>query len=109
MRLPEHGAQQDRLCRRDVFPGHRERLPRCGLRDFSLGAGQDGKDGRACTEDETSYFGELPEVGLEIMMKVGNFETAVSFGQLCNAGVSLTRLELLIHNATRLHPKALLN
>ena len=63
----------------------------------------------SCTEDDAGYFGEHPDVGLEIMLKVGNFATAVSFGQLPNLGVSFTRLEFSITNAIGLRPMALLN
>ena len=65
-----------------------------GFRDVVFGTSAQGRGEMvkmgepvtvSCTEDETSYFGELPEVGLEIIMKVGNFETAVSFGQLWSA------------------------
>ena len=54
-------------------------------------------------------LGELPEVGLKIMMNVGNPETAFSFGQLPNEGIGLARLEFVINNAIGVHPKALLN
>merc|ERR1719482_1916599 len=54
-------------------------------------------------------LGELPEVGMKIMMNVGNPETAFTFGQLPNAGIGLARLEFVINNAIGVHPKALLN
>ncbi|CAE7483203.1 ppsA, partial [Symbiodinium microadriaticum] len=77
----------------------------------------------SCAEGDTGYIykgelkfeknvqdlGELPEVGLKIMMNVGNPETAFSFGQLPNEGIGLARLEFVINNAIGVHPKALLN
>eukprot|EP00401_Gymnodinium_catenatum_P011035 CAMPEP_0117566346 /NCGR_PEP_ID=MMETSP0784-20121206/57045_1 /TAXON_ID=39447 /ORGANISM="" /LENGTH=110 /DNA_ID=CAMNT_0005364185 /DNA_START=14 /DNA_END=343 /DNA_ORIENTATION=- len=38
-------------------------------------------------------LGELPKVGMKIMMNVGNPETAFTFGQLPNDGIGLARLE----------------
>ncbi|CAE7038752.1 ppsA [Symbiodinium natans] len=60
-------------------------------------------------ERNVQDLGELPEVGLKIMMNVGNPETAFSFGQLPNEGIGLARLEFVINNAIGVHPKALLN
>mmetsp|Transcript_61734 Transcript_61734/g.172446 ORF Transcript_61734/g.172446 Transcript_61734/m.172446 type:complete len:895 (-) Transcript_61734:248-2932(-) len=54
-------------------------------------------------------LGELPKVGMKIMMNVGNPETAFTFGQLPNDGIGLARLEFVINNAIGVHPKALLN
>merc|ERR1719150_1131025 len=54
-------------------------------------------------------LGEIPEVGMKIMMNVGNPETAFTFGQLPNEGIGLARLEFVINNAIGVHPKALLN
>jgi len=54
-------------------------------------------------------LGELPEVGMKIMMNVGNPETAFTFGQLPSDGIGLARLEFVINNAIGVHPKALLN
>merc|ERR1719224_340742 len=54
-------------------------------------------------------IGTLPEVGMKIMMNVGNPETAFTFGQLPNDGIGLARLEFVINNAIGVHPKALLN
>jgi len=53
-------------------------------------------------------LGEIPEVGMKIMMNVGNPETAFTFGQLPNDGIGLARLEFVINNAIGVHPKALL-
>merc|ERR1719204_1604043 len=54
-------------------------------------------------------LGEIPKVGMKIMMNVGNPETAFTFGQLPNDGIGLARLEFVINNAIGVHPKALLN
>merc|ERR1719161_1746783 len=54
-------------------------------------------------------IGVLPEVGMKIMMNVGNPESAFSFGQLPSDGIGLARLEFVINNAIGVHPKALLN
>jgi len=60
-------------------------------------------------EKTETDIGELPEVGMKIMMNVGNPETAFTFGQLPNEGIGLARLEFVINNAIGVHPKALLN
>mmetsp|Transcript_39734 Transcript_39734/g.86743 ORF Transcript_39734/g.86743 Transcript_39734/m.86743 type:complete len:904 (-) Transcript_39734:167-2878(-) len=76
----------------------------------------------SCAEGDTGFIykglldferteqdlGELPEVGMKIMMNVGNPETAFTFGQLPNDGIGLARLEFVINNAIGIHPKALL-
>jgi len=54
-------------------------------------------------------LGEIPKVGMKIMMNVGNPETAFTFGQLPSDGIGLARLEFVINNAIGVHPKALLN
>merc|ERR1719414_1676944 len=54
-------------------------------------------------------LGEIPEVGMKIMMNVGNPESAFTFGQLPNDGIGLARLEFVINNAIGVHPMALLN
>jgi pyruvate,water dikinase len=60
-------------------------------------------------EKTETDLGEIPEVGMKIMMNVGNPETAFTFGQLPNEGIGLARLEFVINNAIGVHPKALLN
>lgn len=60
-------------------------------------------------ERTTQDLGELPEIGMKIMMNVGNPEAAFTFGQLPNEGIGLARLEFVINNAIGVHPKALLN
>ena len=53
--------------------------------------------------------GEVPKVGMKIMMNVGNPESAFTFGQLPSDGIGLARLEFVINNSIGVHPKALLN
>jgi pyruvate,water dikinase len=60
-------------------------------------------------EKTETDVGVLPEVGMKIMMNVGNPESAFTFGQLPNDGIGLARLEFVINNAIGVHPKALLN
>merc|ERR1712232_411286 len=60
-------------------------------------------------EKTETDLGELPTVGMKIMMNVGNPESAFTFGQLPNDGIGLARLEFVINNAIGVHPKALLN
>merc|ERR1719414_1962879 len=60
-------------------------------------------------EKTETDIGEVPEVGMKIMMNVGNPETAFTFGQLPIEGIGLARLEFVINNAIGVHPKALLN
>merc|ERR1719330_1856497 len=60
-------------------------------------------------EKTETDLGEIPEVGMKIMMNVGNPETAFTFGQLPNEGIGLARLEFVINNAIGVHPKALVD
>merc|ERR1711870_119439 len=60
-------------------------------------------------EKTETDLGEIPEVGMKIMMNVGNPETAFTFGQLPNEGIGLARLEFVINNAIGVHPKALID
>ncbi len=52
--------------------------------------------------------GEMPELGLKIMMNVGNPQLAFDFSQIPNAGVGLARLEFIINNNIAIHPRAVL-
>mmetsp|Transcript_39136 Transcript_39136/g.113064 ORF Transcript_39136/g.113064 Transcript_39136/m.113064 type:complete len:960 (-) Transcript_39136:79-2958(-) len=65
--------------------------------------------GRLKFERRAQDLGDLPQVGMKIMMNVGNPEAAFTFGQLPNDGIGLARLEFVINNAIGVHPKALLN
>src|SRR5574343_960048 len=77
----------------------------------------------ACSEGDTGYIyeglletevtevtrGEMPEIGLKIMMNVGNPQLAFDFAQMPNSGVGLARLEFIINNNIGVHPKAILD
>jgi pyruvate,water dikinase len=77
----------------------------------------------ACSEGDTGYIyeglletevtevkrGEMPHVGLKIMMNVGNPQLAFDFAQMPNNGVGLARLEFIINNNIGVHPKAILD
>ena len=47
--------------------------------------------------------GEVPKVGMKIMMNVGNPESAFTFGQLPSDGIGLARLEFVINNSIGLY------
>jgi len=51
----------------------------------------------------------MPEIGVKIMMNVGNPQLAFDFSQIPNAGVGLARLEFIINNNINVHPKAVLD
>jgi len=77
----------------------------------------------ACSEGDTGYIyeglleteitevkrGEMPHVGIKIMMNVGNPQLAFDFAQMPNNGVGLARLEFIINNNIGVHPKAILD
>ncbi|MFZ4551635.1 MAG: phosphoenolpyruvate synthase [Aquabacterium sp.] len=77
----------------------------------------------ACSEGDTGYIyeglletevtevtrGAMPEIGLKIMMNVGNPQLAFDFAQMPNSGVGLARLEFIINNNIGVHPKAILD
>lgn len=77
----------------------------------------------ACSEGDTGYIyeglletevtevkrGEMPHIGLKIMMNVGNPQLAFDFAQMPNNGVGLARLEFIINNNIGVHPKAILD
>ena len=77
----------------------------------------------ACSEGDTGYIyeglleteitevtrGEMPHIGLKIMMNVGNPQLAFDFAQMPNSGVGLARLEFIINNNIGVHPKAILD
>jgi pyruvate,water dikinase len=66
-------------------------------------------DGLLETEVSEVERGAMPEIALKIMMNVGNPQLAFDFCQLPNAGVGLARLEFIINNNIRVHPKAILD
>ena len=77
----------------------------------------------ACSEGDTGYIyeglleteitevtrGEMPHIGVKVMMNVGNPQLAFDFAQMPNAGVGLARLEFIINNNIGVHPKAILD
>ncbi|MBV6271998.1 phosphoenolpyruvate synthase [Alcaligenaceae bacterium CGII-47] len=77
----------------------------------SCAEGDEGRiyDGLIETEIEEVRWGEMPEVGLKVMMNVGNPQLAFDFSQIPNAGVGLARLEFIINNNINIHPKAILD
>jgi pyruvate,water dikinase len=77
----------------------------------------------ACSEGDTGHIydglleteitevkrGEMPHIGVKIMMNVGNPQLAFDFAQIPNGGVGLARLEFIINNNIGVHPKAILD
>jgi pyruvate,water dikinase len=57
---------------------------------------------------EEADTGELPEIGVKIMMNVGTPDQAFAFSRIPNAGIGLARLEFIINRQIGIHPKALL-
>ncbi|HLS42673.1 MAG TPA: putative PEP-binding protein, partial [Paenalcaligenes sp.] len=66
-------------------------------------------DGLLETQIEEVSWGEMPEIGMKIMMNVGNPQLAFDFSQIPNDGVGLARLEFIINNNIAIHPKAVLD
>jgi len=77
----------------------------------SCAEGDEGRiyEGVLETEIEEVRWGEMPEIGLHIMMNVGNPQLAFDFSQIPNHGVGLARLEFIINNNIAVHPKAVLD
>ncbi|HEX7388292.1 MAG TPA: phosphoenolpyruvate synthase [Castellaniella sp.] len=77
----------------------------------SCAEGDEGRiyDGLIETEVEEVRWGEMPPIGLKVMMNVGNPQLAFDFSQIPNAGVGLARLEFIINNNINVHPKAILD
>lgn len=77
----------------------------------SCAEGDEGRiyDGLLETEIEEVSWGQMPEIGLKIMMNVGNPQLAFDFSQIPNDGVGLARLEFIINNNIAIHPKAVLD
>ena len=61
------------------------------------------------TEVTTVKTGALPKIPVKIMMNVGNPQLAFDFQSIPNDGVGLARLEFIINNNIRVHPKAILD
>ena len=76
----------------------------------------------SCSSGDTGYVYEgaleyerqeveleaMPEVGVKIMMNVGNPDRAFAFSRLPHRGVGLARLEFIINRMIGIHPRALL-
>ncbi len=77
----------------------------------SCAEGDTGKiyDGLLETEVSTVQIGEMPPIGVKIMMNVGNPQLAFDFQSTPNHGVGLARLEFIINNNIGVHPKAILD
>lgn len=77
----------------------------------SCAEGDEGRiyDGLIETEIEEVTRGAMPDVGLKVMMNVGNPQLAFDFSQIPNHGVGLARLEFIINNNIGIHPKAVLD
>ncbi|GAB2904404.1 phosphoenolpyruvate synthase [Paralcaligenes ginsengisoli] len=77
----------------------------------SCAEGDEGRiyDGLIETEIEEVQWGEMPDIGLKVMMNVGNPQLAFDFSQIPNHGVGLARLEFIINNNINVHPKAVLD
>ncbi|TCT10066.1 phosphoenolpyruvate synthase [Paralcaligenes ureilyticus] len=77
----------------------------------SCAEGDEGRiyDGLIETEIEEVRWGQMPEIGIKIMMNVGNPQLAFDFSQIPNQGVGLARLEFIINNNINVHPKAVLD
>src|SRR5699024_10257585 len=77
----------------------------------SCAEGDEGRiyDGLLETEIEEVRWGEMPDIGMKIMMNVGNPQLAFDFSQIPNHGVGLARLEFIINNNINVHPKAVLD
>ncbi|MCX5463334.1 phosphoenolpyruvate synthase [Alcaligenes parafaecalis] len=77
----------------------------------SCAEGDEGRiyDGLLETEIEEVSWGQMPEIGLKVMMNVGNPQLAFDFSQIPNDGVGLARLEFIINNNIAIHPKAVLD
>jgi pyruvate,water dikinase len=77
----------------------------------SCAEGDEGRiyDGLIETEIEEVRWGQMPDIGLKVMMNVGNPQLAFDFSQIPNGGVGLARLEFIINNNINVHPKAILD
>jgi pyruvate,water dikinase len=88
-----------------------ERLKDGALVTVACSEGDTGHiyDGLLETEITEVTRGEMPHIGIKIMMNVGNPQLAFDFAQMPNNGVGLARLEFIINNNIGVHPKAILD
>jgi len=77
----------------------------------SCAEGDDGNvyQGALPFRKETADLSKLPHPETHLMINVGNPQTAFEVCQLPNDGVGLARLEFIINNSIRIHPRALLD
>ncbi|MCK4499200.1 phosphoenolpyruvate synthase [Candidatus Babeliales bacterium] len=66
-------------------------------------------DGLIPFKVEKTTLGELPEVATDLMINMGDPDSAFKAAMIPNDGVGLARLEFIINNAIRVHPMALVN
>src|SRR5690606_37363780 len=66
-------------------------------------------DGLIETEIEEVRWGEMPDVGLKVMMNVGNPQLAFDVAQIPKRGLGLALLEFLLNNPLAVHPEAVLD
>ncbi len=64
--------------------------------------------GKLAFDIQSSQVDSLPELGVKIMMNIGNPDRAFDFACLPNEGVGLARLEFIINRMIGVHPRALL-
>ncbi len=77
----------------------------------SCAEGDDGYvyQGALSFRKETADLSKLPQPDTHLMINVGNPQTAFEVCQLPNDGVGLARLEFIINNSIRIHPRALID
>src|SRR5690625_6605050 len=77
----------------------------------SCAEGDEGRiyDGLLETEIEEVRWGEMPDIGLKVMMNVGNPQLAFDFCQIPKNRVGLARLEFSINNSIAVHRKPVLD
>ncbi|MSQ69724.1 MAG: phosphoenolpyruvate synthase [Betaproteobacteria bacterium] len=77
----------------------------------SCAEGDTGNIYRGILEVEilSQSLGEMPECPVKITMNIGNPQLAFDFQSLPNWGVGLARLEFVINNMIRVHPKAIID
>ncbi len=77
----------------------------------SCAEGDTGNIYRGILEVEvlSQSLGEMPKCPVKISMNIGNPQLAFDFQSLPNYGVGLARLEFVINNMIRVHPKAIVD
>lgn len=66
-------------------------------------------EGRLAYRVNRVELGNMPEVGMKIMMNVASPDRAFSFAALPHEGVGLARVEFICSNVIGIHPRALLD